>query len=105
MWSRATEGGAHSLRRRLLGLVLAAVALASLLQAASAYRFALRHADALFDAQLQAIAREVEQGAAPGGGLPARSTGTGTAARCPRRWDRPVRHPARHRRRRAAARR
>lgn len=53
---------AHSLRRRLLLLVLAAVALASVLQAASAYRTALRNADALFDAQLQAMARSLRGG-------------------------------------------
>ncbi|TFZ01332.1 ATP-binding protein [Ramlibacter rhizophilus] len=59
----------HSLRRRLLVLVLAAIALASLLQAASAWRAALRQADRLFDAQLQSVARMVEAGALlePGG--------------------------------------
>jgi two-component system, OmpR family, sensor kinase len=65
MWSRASDAGAgraHSLRRRLLLLVIAAVALASVLQAASAYRTALRNADALFDAQLQAMARSVQGG-------------------------------------------
>lgn len=64
MSSRASEAAApaHSLRRRLLGLVLAAIALASVLQAASAYRTALRTADALFDAQLQALARSAQAG-------------------------------------------
>ncbi|HYD76013.1 ATP-binding protein [Ramlibacter sp.] len=64
MSSRASEAAApaHSLRRRLLWLVLAAVALASVLQAASAYRTALRNADALFDAQLQALARSAQAG-------------------------------------------
>ncbi len=64
MLSRANEAAApaHSLRRRLLWLVLAAVALASGLQAASAYRTALRNADALFDAQLQALARSAQAG-------------------------------------------
>ncbi|WBY02433.1 ATP-binding protein [Ramlibacter tataouinensis] len=64
MSSRASEAAtpAHSLRRRLLGLVLAAVALASALQAASAYRTALRTADALFDTQLQALARSAQAG-------------------------------------------
>ncbi|WP_332813896.1 ATP-binding protein [Ramlibacter sp.] len=65
MSSRANDPGgtpAHSLRRRLLWLVLAAVALASGLQAASAYRTALRNADALFDAQLQALARSAQAG-------------------------------------------
>jgi two-component system, OmpR family, sensor kinase len=65
MWFRARNAGAdraHSLRRRLLLLVIAAVALASALQAASAYRTALRNADALFDAHLQAMARSVQGG-------------------------------------------
>jgi two-component system OmpR family sensor kinase len=61
--SRGARG--HSLRRRLLLLVLAAVALASVLQAASAYRTALRNADALFDAQLQAMARSMQGGVPP----------------------------------------
>jgi two-component system OmpR family sensor kinase len=55
---------AHSLRRRLLSVILAAIAIASVLQASSAYRTALAQADALFDAQLQALARSV------GGGVP-----------------------------------
>lgn len=58
-----TVSAAHSLRRRLLVLVLAAIALASLLQAATAWRAALRQADALFDAQLQSVAQMVEAGA------------------------------------------
>ncbi len=52
----------HSLRRRLLSVILAAIALASLLQASSAYRTALQQADALFDYQLQALARSVRGG-------------------------------------------
>ena len=71
MSSRATEataGGAnHSLRRRLLLVLLAAVALAGALQATSAYRTALRSADALFDAQLQAMARALQGGVPIGG--------------------------------------
>ena len=51
-----------SLRRRLLWLVLAAIALASLLQASSAYRTALNQADALFDQHLQEIARSIRSG-------------------------------------------
>jgi two-component system OmpR family sensor kinase len=51
-----------SLRRRLLWLVLAAIALASLLQASTAYRTALNQADALFDQHLQEIARSVRGG-------------------------------------------
>jgi two-component system OmpR family sensor kinase len=61
MWSRATDG-APSLRRRLLVLLLAAIALASAIQAATAYRTALRNADALFDAQLQQFAQSVGAG-------------------------------------------
>lgn len=57
----------HSLRRRLLGLLLAAVALASVLQAAGAYRSALTNADALFDNQLQTLARAIEAGVPVGG--------------------------------------
>jgi two-component system OmpR family sensor kinase len=70
MWSRATEPEPPSLRRRILGLVLAAVALASLLQAVGAYRSAVANADALFDNQLQTLARAVEAGL-PIGGAPA----------------------------------
>ncbi len=63
---------APSLRRRLLWLVLAAIALASVIQASTAYRTALKQADALFDQHLQEIARSVQgglpfaPGAAPG---------------------------------------
>jgi two-component system OmpR family sensor kinase len=53
---------AHSLRRRLLALVLAAIALASVLQASSTYHAALRQADAMFDAHLQEVARSVHGG-------------------------------------------
>lgn len=71
MSSHATEAPdrppGHSLRRRLLLLLLAAVALAGTLQAASAYRTALRNADALFDAQLQAMARALQGGVPLGG--------------------------------------
>ena len=58
-----------SLRRRLLWLVLAAIALASLLQASTAYRTALNQADALFDEHLQEIARSVRGGMPFGPGL------------------------------------
>ena len=59
----------HSLRRRLLWLVLAAIAFASVLQASSAYRTALQQADAMFDYHLQELARSVQGGmrVAPGG--------------------------------------
>src|SRR5438105_4817536 len=53
---------AHSLRRRLLWLVLAAIAFASVLQASSTYRTALRQADAMFDYHLQEVARSVHGG-------------------------------------------
>lgn len=65
MWSPRSEraaGAAHSLRRRLLLLLVAAAALATSLQAANAYRTAIRQADALFDSQLQALARSLEAG-------------------------------------------
>ena len=61
---------AHSLRRRLLWLVLAAIALASVLQASSTYRTALQQADAMFDEHLQEVARSIRGGvpfAPPGG--------------------------------------
>jgi two-component system, OmpR family, sensor kinase len=58
----------HSLRRRLLWLVLAAIAFASVLQATSAYRTALLQADMMFDYHLQEVARSVHAGVpfAPG---------------------------------------
>ena len=70
MSSPATDAAAHapSLRRRLLGLVLAAITVVSAFQAASAYRTALRNADALFDQQLQQFARSIEAGAPLGPG-------------------------------------
>ena len=55
---------APSLRRQLLWLVLAAIAVASLLQASTAYRTALAQADAMFDEHLQEVARSIL------GGLP-----------------------------------
>ncbi len=51
--ARATS---HSLRRRLLGSVMAAILLAAVFQAVSAYRGALRQADAMFDYHLQQMA-------------------------------------------------
>jgi len=53
---------APSLRRRLLWLVLAAIAFASVLQASSAYRSALAQADEMFDMHLQEVARSVHGG-------------------------------------------
>ena len=58
----AAASPTHSLRRRLLWLVLAAIALASVLQASSAYRGALQQADAMFDYHLQDLARSVSGG-------------------------------------------
>jgi two-component system OmpR family sensor kinase len=52
----------HSLRRRLLLLVLAAIAFASILQASTAYRTALQQADKMFDYHLQELARSVHGG-------------------------------------------
>jgi two-component system OmpR family sensor kinase len=65
----AAAASPPSLRRRLMWLVLAAIALASLLQASTAYRTALRQADALFDEHLQEIARSVRGGLPFGPGL------------------------------------
>lgn len=53
---------APSLRRRLLGFLLLAILLASVVQAVSAYRGALRQADAMFDYHLQQIARALRSG-------------------------------------------
>ena len=53
---------AHSLRGRLLRFVLAAIFLAALLQAATAYRGALQQADAMFDEHLQQMARSLRSG-------------------------------------------
>jgi len=55
---------APSLRRRILWLVLAMIAVVSVLQATSAYRSALVEADRMFDYHLQEVARSVH------GGLP-----------------------------------
>jgi two-component system OmpR family sensor kinase len=58
-------GPAFSLRRRLLALVLAAIAAASLMQALAAYAGALREADALFDEHLREIAAALQPQAPP----------------------------------------
>ena len=52
----------HSLKRRLLWFVLVAILLAAVLQAVTAYRGALRQADALFDDHLQQMARSLRGG-------------------------------------------
>ena len=49
----------HSLRRRLMWFVLVAIFLAAVLQAVTAYRGALRQADAMFDDHLQQMARSL----------------------------------------------
>ncbi|MDB5856557.1 MAG: putative histidine kinase, classic [Ramlibacter sp.] len=54
--------GSHSLRGRLLALVLAAIGLVTLLQASSTYRMALREADKMFDFHLEEVARSVHGG-------------------------------------------
>ncbi|RYY72715.1 MAG: two-component sensor histidine kinase, partial [Comamonadaceae bacterium] len=66
------DGTAPSLRRQLLWLVLAAIALVSALQAGTAYRNALVQADALFDDHLRELARSVQGGVPlfPGAGAP-----------------------------------
>ena len=56
----------HSLRARLLLFLLVAILLAAVLQAASAYRGALRQADAMFDDHLQQTARSLRGGVLPG---------------------------------------
>jgi two-component system OmpR family sensor kinase len=52
----------HSLRKRLLWLVLVAILLAAVLQAVTAYRGALRQVDAMFDDHLQQMARSLRSG-------------------------------------------
>ena len=59
---RQPRSGSWSLRRRLLWLVIAAIGLVTLLQAATAYRSALREADRMFDYHLQEVARSVHGG-------------------------------------------
>ncbi|MDB5931420.1 MAG: integral rane sensor signal transduction histidine kinase [Polaromonas sp.] len=54
--------GTHSLRKRLLWFVLVAILLAAVLQAVTAYRGALRQADAMFDEHLQQMARSLRGG-------------------------------------------
>jgi two-component system OmpR family sensor kinase len=62
----ARRHASHSLRRRLLWLVLLAIVFVTLLQAVTAYRGALRQADALFDEHLQQMARSMRNGVPPG---------------------------------------
>ena len=58
----AASVGTHSLKRRLLGFILVAILLAAMLQAVTAYRGALRQADALFDDHLQQMALSLRGG-------------------------------------------
>jgi two-component system OmpR family sensor kinase len=65
----ASASSPPSLRKRALWLVLAMIALVSLLQATSTYRSALIEADRMFDYHLQEVARSVHGGLpfSPGG--------------------------------------
>jgi len=63
-------GGGHSLKARLLWFVLAAILLGAVLQATTAYRSALRQADAMFDDHLQQVARSLRGGIPLGALLP-----------------------------------
>ncbi len=55
-------GATHSLRKRLLFFLLLAIFLASVVQAISAYRGALKQADDMFDYHLEQIARSLRGG-------------------------------------------
>ena len=54
--------GAHSLRARLLWLLIAAISLAALIQGALAYRSALAEADQIFDYHMQQMAMSLRSG-------------------------------------------
>lgn len=62
--------GTHSLKARLLWFVLAAILLGAVLQATTAYRGALRQADAMFDDHLQQMARSLRGGIPLGASIP-----------------------------------
>ncbi|MDI1237723.1 MAG: ATP-binding protein [Polaromonas sp.] len=66
----AKSVGGHSLRKRLLWFVLAAILLAAVAQATTAYRSALQQADALFDDHLRQVARTLRGGIPLGAALP-----------------------------------
>ena len=57
-----SNAATHSLRKRLLWFVLAAILGAAVLQAGTAYRGALQQADAMFDEHLQQMARSLRSG-------------------------------------------
>lgn len=57
-----SKSATHSLRKRLLWFILAAIFFAALMQAATAYRGALQQADAMFDDHLQQMARSLRSG-------------------------------------------
>jgi len=57
-----SKAATHSLRKRLLWFVLAAILGAAVLQAGTAYRGALQQADAMFDEHLQQMARSLRSG-------------------------------------------
>ncbi|MDB5963574.1 MAG: periplasmic sensor signal transduction histidine kinase [Polaromonas sp.] len=63
MTQAASVGATHSLRARLLWFVLLAILLVAVLQSITAYRGALRQADAMFDDHLQQVARSMRAGA------------------------------------------
>ena len=63
-----TAAHGHSLRRRLIGFVLASILLAATALGVTAYRGALRDADAMFDMHLQQMAHTMHGGGAPRGG-------------------------------------
>jgi two-component system OmpR family sensor kinase len=70
--AQGADAPAHSLRRRLLWFVLAAILLAALVQGTTAYRGALQQADDMFDYHLQQMAYSLRGGiplvpAQPGG--------------------------------------
>lgn len=62
----------HSLRARLLGLLLGAISLASVIQGITAYSTALAQADVLFDRHMQKMASSLRNGVPLGNAQPAR---------------------------------
>jgi two-component system OmpR family sensor kinase len=64
MTTAGAPRGQHSLRRRLLGFMMTAIVLAAAIQAATAWRSAVRQADEMFDYHLQQMAHALR------GGLP-----------------------------------